>query len=111
MTGSCNAGGLPSRLAELIRTLNLEHRALRQQASAEVAEAEQQQADAEAAQAAAPAGPICQALLQAVVSARRRHVAAIMRCVADHEAARRRYAVADGERPCCAITHIVSRPA
>ena len=92
------------RLAELIRTLNLEHRALRQQASAEVAEAEQQeaeqqQADAEAALAAAPTGPISQAALQAVVSARRRYIAASMPYVAGHEAARRRCAVADGERP------------
>ena len=98
-------------LTELIRTLNLEHHALRQQASAEVAEAEQQQADAEAALAAAPTEPISQAALHAVVSARRRHVAASMLCVADHEAARRRCAVADGERPCRAITRIVSRPA
>ena len=105
MTGSCCPGGLASS------ALNLAHRALRQQASAEVSDAEPQQADAEAALATAPAGPISQAALQAVVSARRRHVAASMLCVADHEATRRRCVVADGKRPCHAITRIISRPA
>ena len=98
-------------LAVRIRDLNLEHRALRQQAAAEVREAEQQQGVAEAALVAAPAGPISQAALQAVVEARRRHVAASMAAAADHEAARRRCAVAEGEHPSSAITRIVSRPA